>query len=303
MPDFFIVGQEKCGTTALYTMLREHPQVFMPDFKEPRFFCPDARADDRTRPRPSGRGTRPRTLEAYLDLFTPARPEQRVGEASPQYLRSLVAAELIAELQPGAKIIAILREPVSAMRSLHMQNVRNRYESERDLRAAMALEDVRRNGELVPRELESPIRLLYSEHVSYLKHLRRYEAAFPRSQILVLIFDDFRRDNEATVRSVWRFLEVDDALPVRPANGRQPRKVVRSMPLHRLTRAVKLAQARPGAASSLARTLFALTPRPARELWRRAVYAQPASPDRGAQRRSAPPTQARSDRAQRAPGA
>ncbi len=279
MPDFFIVGQEKCGTTALYRTLREHPQVFMPDYKEPRFFCPDARADERTRAPGSGRGTRPRTLEAYLELFAPARPEQRVGEASPQYLRSLVAAKLIAELQPGAKIIAILREPVSAVRALHRQNVRDTFESERDLRAAIALEELRRNGERLPRDLESPVRLLYSEHVNYVKYLRRYEAEFPRSQILVLILDDFHRENAATVRRVWRFLDVDDTLPVHAASGSQPYKVVRSMPLHRMTRAVKIARNDPGAANSLARTAYALTPKPARELWRRVVYSKPASPD------------------------
>ncbi len=35
MPDFFIVGHPKCGTTALYEMLRRHPQIFMPALKEP----------------------------------------------------------------------------------------------------------------------------------------------------------------------------------------------------------------------------------------------------------------------------
>ncbi len=42
VPDFFIVGHPKCGTTALYEMLRRHPQIFMPDIKEPWFFAPRA---------------------------------------------------------------------------------------------------------------------------------------------------------------------------------------------------------------------------------------------------------------------
>lgn len=274
-PDFFIVGHEKCGTTALYEMLRGHPQVFMPDFKEPRFFSPDTRVRALT---PSN-VRRPRTLEAYLELFAPARPEQRVGEASPQYLRSRVAPERIAELQPQARIIAILREPVSFLRSFHMQNIKGNLETERDLRAAMALEEDRRQGKRLPRGSEFPVRLLYSEHVRYLEQLHRFEAAFPSSQILVLIYEDYLRHNEATVRSVWRFLDVDDTLPVEVVNTRQPRKAVRSMPLHKLTRAVKLARHRPDAANPLARAVYAVTPRPAVEMWRRIVYTHPDRPD------------------------
>ena len=40
-PDFFIVGAPKCGTTSLYYYLRQHPQIFMPDYKEPHYFGKD----------------------------------------------------------------------------------------------------------------------------------------------------------------------------------------------------------------------------------------------------------------------
>src|SRR5271165_1057296 len=107
VPEFFVVGHQKCGTTALYLMLKSHPQIFMPAVKEPRFFASDQRSKYARQP-PSGR---PRTLDDYLSLFAAARPEQRAGEASPQYLRSTVAASAIAAVQPDARIIAILREP------------------------------------------------------------------------------------------------------------------------------------------------------------------------------------------------
>ena len=42
IPDFFIIGHQKCGTTALYLMLKDHPQVFLPEHKEPRFFSPSS---------------------------------------------------------------------------------------------------------------------------------------------------------------------------------------------------------------------------------------------------------------------
>src|SRR5665647_1293243 len=83
-PDFFIVGHQKCGTTALYLMLSAHPQIFMPDVKEPWFFAREPECLERGR---SSR-SRPDTLEVYLSLFADAAPGQVVGEASPQYIRS-----------------------------------------------------------------------------------------------------------------------------------------------------------------------------------------------------------------------
>jgi hypothetical protein len=221
IPDFFIVGHAKCGTTALYEMLRRHPQIFMPDLKEPLFFVRNLRAR-------TGRGL-PDTLAQYLALFAEAKPEQRAGEASPSYLRSLTAAQEIAQLQPQARIIAILREPASFVRSLHLQFVADQVESERDLRAAVAAEDIVRNGRRV---------LRYSDHVHYAEQLRRLHACFPPEQVLVLIYDDFRRDNEGTVRSVLRFLEVDDsvALEVLDAN---PTVNVRSVRLDRAVHALR----------------------------------------------------------------
>src|SRR5271166_1569105 len=80
-PDFFIAGHPKCGTTALYLALRQHPQIYMSPIKEPQFFSGEIRAEASRRP-----GSRlPQTLEDYLALFAGATPEQRAGEASPSY--------------------------------------------------------------------------------------------------------------------------------------------------------------------------------------------------------------------------
>ena len=73
VPDFFLAGHPKCGTTALYEMLRAHPQIFMPEVKEPRYFASDMR--QRFQPRRSGR--LPATLEEYLS--TGACKEGAIG--------------------------------------------------------------------------------------------------------------------------------------------------------------------------------------------------------------------------------
>ncbi|HLH15502.1 MAG TPA: sulfotransferase, partial [Solirubrobacteraceae bacterium] len=174
-PDFFIVGQPKSGTTALYEMLRRHPQIHMPDSKEPWYLASELL--ERTPPRPEGT---PATLAEYLSWFAGARPDQRVGEASALYLWSRSAAGRIAELQPRARIVAILREPASLLRSLHMQFLRSYVETESDFETAMALEPARREGRHIPRHTYWPKALMYSEHVRYVEQLRRYHSLLGR---------------------------------------------------------------------------------------------------------------------------
>ncbi len=280
-PDFFIVGHAKCGTTALYQMLQLHPQIFMPENKEPRFFAPElwSRFSDRAAPA----AKRLHTLDGYLELFAQARPDQRVGEATTAYLRSTSAAGRIAQAQPSARIIAILREPADFLRSFHLQLVKSGVETQRDLRKALALEPARREGKRIPRGCHTPPTLLYSDHVHYVEQLRRYHAVFPPEQVLVLVYDDFRSDNEATMRRVLEFLEVDASAPIESIETKRV-KAVRALPLHQLANGVRVARRNPAGASRLARTVNALTPGVLRSdafrsLWRRVVFSAPPAPD------------------------
>jgi hypothetical protein len=278
MPDFFVIGHQKCGTTALYYMLKDHPQIFLSEFKEPRFFSPELRP-----PLPRETPDLPQTLERYLTIFADARPEQRVGDTSPQYIRSPTAAARIAELEPDARIIAIMREPASFLRSYHMQMVDSHVETEKDFQKAIGLEDRRResatDGSFVPPQF------FYSAHVRYVEQLRRFDACFARDRMLVLIYDDFRDDNEATVRTVQRFLEVDDTVPIETVQT-EPLKAVRSMHLHRFRQAVARADFNPSTASLLMRTLTTVAPKKVRggalaSAARRVAYMPPSQPAEG----------------------
>jgi hypothetical protein len=261
-------------------MLREHPQIFLPEVKEPRYFASDLRSRFQAR---SPAAKRLHTLDGYLSLFAAAGPEQRVGDASPQYLRSRVAARGIAELQPDARIIAILREPASFVRSFHLQMVSSNMESQRDLRKAIALEEVRRRGKRIPRRCHNPAELQYCDHVRYAEQLRRFHEQFGAENVLVLIYEDFRRDNEAALRSVLRFLEVDEQAQIETVDTK-PLKAVRSLQLHHLANAARVARINPVAAGPFGRMVNALTPRQLRSesfraLWRRVVYKAPPPPD------------------------
>jgi len=276
MPGAFIIGQPKSGTTALYEMLKQHPQIFMPDRKEPRFFVEEMLHRDAPRP-----GGTPKTMEEYLTWFEDAEPGQLIAEASPWYLWSPTAPARIAQARPDARLIAILREPASQIRSLHLELVQLYVETETDLRRAIALEGPRGEGRELPRRTYWPNVLKYGEQANFVDQLRRYDELFAPEQILVLIYDDFRKDNEGTLRRVLAFLGVDEDFPL-PVKNANPTVRVRSRRMHELVHAVSVGH---GPLSNAVKAVVkALTPRPLR---RRALYAtqkklvwtEPAPPD------------------------
>jgi hypothetical protein len=277
MPEFFVVGHHKCGTSALYEMLRRHPQVFMPEVKETWYFSPELRSVEKRR-RPV---QRPETLAQYLSLFDAAKPEQRVGESSPAYLMSTEAARRIGDAQPDARIIAILREPASFLYSFHLQCLRNHVETQKDFAKAIALEPARREGKSIPRYSHRPHELLYSEHVRYVEQLQRFREVFAPERMLVLIYEEFRRDNEATLREVLRFLDVDDTLPVEVVEA-NPSYSVRSPQLHELLRSVYMGRgplARRAKAAITAVTSRGVRRSALRVTRQRVVYGKPRSAD------------------------
>ncbi|HEX3434364.1 MAG TPA: sulfotransferase [Solirubrobacteraceae bacterium] len=282
-PDFFVVGHAKCGTTALYGMLEQHPQIYMSAVKEPRFLSRalDEPLDCERARSLHGPGKRPQTLEAYLALFADALPQQSAGEASPQYIRSQSAPRRIAALCPDARIVAIFREPVSFLRSLHLQLLEAGIETEPDFAAALALEPERRNGRHIPRDCVEPDRLLYSEHVRYTLQLRRFHERFGRERVLALIYDDFRSDNHATVAEVFRFLGVEDSFQIRAADA-NPTVRVRSPRAHDLVHGAALGDG--PILQGVKRVLKATTParlrrRAVREISRKLVDREPGPAD------------------------
>src|SRR3972149_11450918 len=118
IPNFFIVGAPKCGTTAMYTYLKQHPEVFMSDLKELHFFGTDHHRINYT----------PYTKEQYLSFFDGAGDKRRIGEASTSYLYSERAAVEIKEFNPFARIIIMLRNPVDVMYAYHHTNLSGGFE-------------------------------------------------------------------------------------------------------------------------------------------------------------------------------
>jgi len=202
IPDFFIVGAPKCGTTAMYRWLAAHPEVFVP-VKEIHYFGSDL---DHRRP--------PVSEERYRALFSEAGAAHRaVGDVAVWYLMSESAVEEIHAFNPDARIIVMLRRPDDMLYSLHSQLVYSGEEDLTDFSAALDAEAARAQGQSIPvsthRGLEAPPTecLLYSRVASFAEQVERYQARF--EHVHVVLHDDIKADASEAYRGVVDFLGVD----------------------------------------------------------------------------------------------
>ncbi|HXP65169.1 MAG TPA: sulfotransferase [Steroidobacteraceae bacterium] len=206
-PDFFIVGAPKCGTTALFRYLAAHPSVFMPESKEPNYFCTDL-------PR-YGHVATPAEYEA---LFSPAQPEALTGEASALYLYSKIAISRVMAHNAAAKIIVMLRDPIEAARSMHAFQWSYELEDVFDFEEAWRLQKARLEGQKLPPRWPYPDHLQYGALYLYAPQVRRLLAQTPRTQCLFLVFEEFFTDPSRQFGRVLEFL----GLPPAPASTTFP---------------------------------------------------------------------------------
>src|ERR1700686_4114710 len=171
-PDFFMVGAPKCGTTALYRCLQAHPDIFVPERKEPHHFGTDLYSP-----------TYVRNLDEYLSLFAGAEEKKRVGEASVWYLYSKCAAAEIRAFHPHASVIMMLRNPVDMLYSLHSQHLYNGTEEIVDFADALSAEADRKKGRRLPEGVPAVERLFYREVAKYRDQVGRYLRAFGSANV------------------------------------------------------------------------------------------------------------------------
>jgi hypothetical protein len=197
-PSFFIVGAPKCGTTALFEYLRPHPDILMPSVKEPHFFATDM-------------GVYPmvRTLEDYLSLFPESSDERlRAGEASVYYLRSSEAIPNIHRFDPRAQIIAMFRNPVDMVYSLHSQLLYVAEETVTDFETAWRLQGRRSQGLDLPPTCREPSLVQYAQVGQFGTQTQRLLSIFPREQVKLILYDDFAASPKTVYDEVIDFLRL-----------------------------------------------------------------------------------------------
>jgi hypothetical protein len=221
LPNFFVVGAPKAGTTSLYHCLDQHPEIYMSPIKEPSYFASEIRAGnlaaellEQTRrdalavaaylrgPMDTKRfGGIVSEWEDYLRLFQRVRNEKAIGEASVCYLWSESAAANIAAKIPTAKIYMILRNPAERAFSQYLHAVT--AGAVRKPFREHVQESLRRHKDKFGPHYPFLEMGLYSEQV------RRFLQRFPGENVRMDLYEDFQMDPQRFLAGVFSFLGVE----------------------------------------------------------------------------------------------
>ncbi|MBE9135948.1 sulfotransferase [Nodosilinea sp. LEGE 07088] len=205
-PNFFIVGAPKCGTTAMFEYLRQHPDIFMYPYKESNFFADDLKKEPH--------GYSQAAIDKYLSRFKGIGEEAIVGDASIWHLYSKAAPIKIKEFNPGTKILIMLRNPVEQMHSLHSQLVYGGIEPLTSFQQALQAEAQRKIAQSID-EISPDVTnlsykcLLYREIASFSAQVSHYLDIFGTANVHIVLFDELKQDAEATYERVLDFLNIE----------------------------------------------------------------------------------------------
>lgn len=189
--DFIVAGAQKSGTTALNYYLKRHPGITLPRKKELHFFDNDELF---------------KTAVSYQPLhgmYRPARPGSIAGENTPNYLYWPPALARIHDYNPTIKLIILLRNPIDrAFSQWNMQRVRG-HEPLDFLDAVRA--EPQRLSQLPPEKLR---KFAYLDRGRYGAQIERALSIFPRDQLLILKYEEFRARQRELVDEVFQFLQL-----------------------------------------------------------------------------------------------
>lgn len=207
LPDFIIIGAQKCGTSSLYAYLMEHPYV-VPTFKaEVHYFDSNYEKGIRWY-----KSNFPTQLYQFLFKFIFKR-KFLTGEKTPYYIFHPHAIKRIRSVIPNVKIVLLLRNPVN--RSYSHYNHEIRYNREPlSFEAAIKVESKRLEG-----ELEKMIRdenyksskystYSYLARSIYIQQIEPLFNTFPKDQILIIKTEEFFQDPQQILNEVYRFLNL-----------------------------------------------------------------------------------------------
>lgn len=203
--DFAIIGAQKSGTTALHYLLGKHPQISLGDQQEMHFF------DDETV------FSKPPDYDLLHRHYPLVAASVVAGECTPSYLYWKPAAERMHQYHAGIKLIALLRNPVDrAFAHWNMQRFKGREPL--DFLDAVAAESPRIAP---PLSLQSR-RFSYVDRGFYTEQLTRFLQFFPKEQLRIIKFEEWKNRPLDTINSIFQFL----GLKLLPAVRSRDRNVV-----------------------------------------------------------------------------
>lgn len=204
-PDFLIIGTQRGGTTSLFSLLSDHPEIFMPEEKEVHYF--DLNYD--------------KGIDWYVAKF-PAHPrDSKVisGEASPYYLFHPHVPARVAKDLPEVKLIALLRDPVDRAYSNYMLERKRNAEPLDTFSQAVAMENLRTQADEEQMKLDPNFigndfqRYSYMKRGLYGQQVQRWFTYFPKDRFLLLKSEEFYADPKKILTRIYDFLDIEDVYP------------------------------------------------------------------------------------------
>lgn len=236
LPTFLLIGDAKAGTTSLYSYLRQHPDIYMPNLKEPGYLAYDEDNPYHVR----AKAFPVKTFSDYVRLFESCGEASAIGEASTNYLRTPGTADRIRTVLPDVRLVASLRNPADRLYSSYLMACRHGR-----VRRPFDEEVFGRSSAIIKANF-------------YWPDLKPYFDLFPSHQIRIVLFDDIRRDALSVIKDLYAFIGVDDSfvpdLDVRNAGG-VPRNRLCYVAFHRGRRLMQQLEARPKALRLLSREI------------------------------------------------
>lgn len=235
LPNFFIVGAMRSGTTSLYYYLKQHPKIYMCPIKETNYFAKDIDPRQFTRKNKREslkvnigdyiRENMPKTIHSayvrdwrqYKSLFKNVNKEKATGECSPSYLFSDVSAKNIKKIIPNAKIIIVLRNPLQRAYSHY------KLEKQREFTNLTFLEAVKEDRDKKVKGWG--INQLYVELGLYYKQVKRYLSQFGKNQIKIFLYEELIENPNKLLKEIFKFLGVNKNVYVNTSNRHNASKI------------------------------------------------------------------------------
>ena len=215
LPNFICGGAPKSGTTTLYDILKNHPDIYLSAYKEPYFFNNDEYYKN--------------GIEWYSKTFFNDYTGQKIiGDFTPNYLTTDGVPEKIeSTLGKEVKFLFILRNPVDRAYSQFLHNKRDQKEP---LIFEKALDEEKDRIDTYKKENNSVYVMKYGyvQQSLYADRINKYIDIFGKERVLVLIFEEVFKDIEKYISSILDFLNLNQEVTLKLDIKSNPSQVARS---------------------------------------------------------------------------
>ena len=186
LPNFIGIGAPKSGTTWIFKVLNQHPEIYIPSSKELHFFA-DYNLNSSKQ-------------YQYEDYFTDVNIDKHkaIGEISTDYLKSIYAPQRVKEMIPNVKLFVSLRNPIDQAYSMYWHMLRQNFHQWQEDKIPSSFEEA-------IEKYEEPL----LHHALYFTNIQNWLTYFDKSQLKIIFFDDIILEPQKTSSELFQFLEVD----------------------------------------------------------------------------------------------